>query len=453
MGRKLLIIGGVAGGTSAAGRARRTDPELEITIFEKGNYVSYGACDEPNYISGEIESWRNLLVRSPEQFKKKQNIDICLNHEVTEILPSEKKIRVRDLTGGGETEHEYDSLVIATGARPRHLDIPGSDAPNIFRLKILDDARAINDFIVQQKPKRAVVYGAGFISLEMTEAFIARGIQVNIIYRGTRPGGPVDKEISDLVREEIKQRGIEYHESTTIESFSVNEDGLCNEVVANNGTFPTDLVLVATGVVPNVEEAVRAGIELGPTGAIAVDEHQATNLPDIYCAGDCCESTHRVGNYKIYTPLGDVANKQGWTAGENAAGGKAVYPGSLGSWQYKFFDLEIGATGLTEAKARSLEFEVYTKVVDHFSRAHAQPRRKPIKLKLIADKKTHRLLGAQIGGYEGAAIRINSLAVAIYAELTVDRLAEVDFAYAPPFSPVMDPILVAARVAAKGIDK
>ncbi|MDP8256013.1 MAG: FAD-dependent oxidoreductase [Candidatus Alcyoniella australis] len=447
-GKRLIVIGGVAGGTSAASRARRIDPQMEITLFERDRYVSYGACDEPYFISGEVPTWERLLVRSPEEFEGRQNIRIRLRHEASAVDPQARSVTVRDLETGAEQTHQYDRLILATGARPRTLDAPGADAANVFSLKFLDQARAIDDFIRQRTPKRVAIVGAGFIALEMAEALSARGLEVTILHRSSKPGGRAEQPIAELIIQTLQANGVRYVPDCKVQQMLLDDQGLVCAVQTDCGEFETQMVLTALGVEPAVELACAAGCEIGPSGAIAVDERQQTSVDGIYAAGDCCQSLQRISNEPVYAPLGDVANKQGWTAGENAAGGDARFAGVLQSMHFKCFDLQVGYTGLTLREAQQ-QFDACTQLVKHRSRAHAQPKGVPINVMLIADRGSRRLLGAQMAGTEGVAHRINSLAVALYAGMTVDQLNEVDFAYAPPFSAVIDPILMAARVMQK----
>lgn len=450
--RKMIVIGGVAAGTSAASRARRVDPALEIVLFEKGAHVSYGACDEPYFIGGEVDSWERLLVRSPEQFETKQDIRIRLNWAVIGIDAAARTVDVLDLKSGARETLHWDALVIATGARPKRLPLPGADAPNVFHLKFLDQARALKDFLDREHPKRAVTVGAGFIALEMAEAFARLGVAGTILHRRRGPGGRTEPEVAERIIETLGRHGAGYVADCSVERFVTDDRGRVTAVVTSEGEFAADLVLSAVGVEPEVDLAVAAGVALGPTGAIAVDERQETSVPGIYAAGDCCETRNRVTGEATFTPLGDIANKQGWTAGENAAGGSARYRGSVGSTHFKCFDLEVGMTGLTAAEAAE-RFDAHATTIEHRSRSHAQPRGVPILVKLVADRETGRLLGGQLAGTEGAALRVNALAVALHAGLTVEDLGQADFAYAPPFSPVIDPILLAARVMTKEIAK
>ena len=365
------------------------------------------------------------------------------------IEPGAKKLRVRNLESGKEHEESYDRLIIATGAKPRELNIPGVNLSNVFRLKFLEEAIRLKKCLETEKPARVVSIGAGFIALEMAEAFRGRGLQNTILHNDLLPGGKLEPEIAGLVRKELEEHGVKYIPHAVVQEFSEGAGGRVGEVVTAGGNYPADLVLLSVGVVPEIKLAKDAGVALGPTGAIAVNERQETSLPGIYAAGDCCEVKNRVSGQPVYLPLGDVANKQGWVAGENAAGGKVTYPGVLGSAQFKCFDLEIGQTGLLVQEAEKLGFSVYTQLIEDASRTRIYPGSRPILVKLIVDRRSHVLLGAQIAGKDGAALRINTLAVAVYKKMTVEEMAELDFAYAPPFSPAIDPILVAARAAAK----
>ena len=450
--KKLVVVGGVAAGTSAASRAKRINPNLEVVLFEKDEFVSYGACDEPYFIKGEIKSWDKLLVRSPEEFEQRQNIRIKLKHEVTQVDARNKTITVCNQNTGEYFEERWGKLILATGARPRPIEIPGNDLPGVFQLKFLNQARRIKEFIDSEKPEKAVILGAGFVALEMAEALAHNGIEVTICHRSDKPGGRTEPEIAEKIKEILAENSVHYIPDCHVKEILPNKEGKVSEVMTDKGSFTADIVLAALGVVPSVELADMANVELGPTEAIRTDETMATNVSDIWAAGDCCQTIHRVTGHPVYTPLGDIANKQGWTAGENAAGGKALYKGSLGSVHFRCFDLEVGMTGLNVREAKE-HFNVVTRTIQHRSRAHAQPKGVKITVKLIIDGDTHRLVGAQMAGKEGAAQRINTLAVAVHNKMTIEAMNELDFAYAPPFSAVIDPILMAARVALKDLIK
>jgi len=382
-----------------------------------------------------------------------QNIDVLTEHRVTRIDPWEKRIEVHDLKQSRVHDVSFDRLVIATGARSRRLDLPGSNGKNIFALKSVQDGYDIRAFIDKKKPKRAIILGAGYISLEMCEAFIERGLETWILYRRELPAGNLDTEISEIILREIQDKGIRFVPNCNVASFTTNAEGEVTGVASDRGSYGADLVLIALGVIPNVEVAQQAGVSLGKTGAIRVDSGQKTNVQDVFAAGDCCESLHLVSGEPVHAPLGDSANKQGRVAGENVAGGDATFHGIVGSNAFKVFDLEVAFTGLSSKAAKAHGFDVCSQIIQHESRVGYMPGAKPITVKLVFDRKTGRLLGGQMVGKEGVARRINALAVALHQRMSVDQIAHLDFAYAPPFSPTFDPILIAAEQASKKLVK
>jgi len=326
MAKRLIVIGGVAAGTSAASRARRFDENLEIILFEAGPFVSYGACDEPYFIAGVVPKWENLLVRPPDVFRKKQNIDVRLHHEVTAIDPAKKNITVRNAVEDRVEQYSYDKLILATGARPRRLTIPGADAPNVFHIKSLESAIALDEFLRAKKPQRAVSIGAGFIVLELAEALQARGVTNVILHRSDNPGKVVEAELSAHIRAELEKQGVGYVPNTVPKRFILDDRGLVTAVETENETYPADLIIAGLGVMPNVELGVAAGVKTGPSGAFAGNDHMRTNVPDIYAAGDCAETINRVSGLPHLYPLGDIANKHGWTAGETPPAGTSFIP-------------------------------------------------------------------------------------------------------------------------------
>lgn len=333
------------------------------------------------------------------------------------------------------------------------MDLPGSHARNVFTLKNVQDGYDIRTFIDKTGPRRAVILGAGYIALEMCEAFVERGLETWILYRRDLPAGNLDREISEIILKEIENRGVRFVSNCHVASFATHTGGDLRSVDSDQGSFRADLVLVAHGVVPNVDLPQQAGISLGQTGAIQVDSGQRTNIQGVFAAGDCCETFHLVSGEPVHAPLGDIANKQGRVAGENAAGGKASFPGIVGSIGFKVFDLEVAATGLSSGVAETHGFDVETQMVRHDSKVGYMPGARPITVKLIFDRQTGRLLGGQMVGKEGVARRINALAVALHQQMTVDEIARLDLAYAPPFSPTFDPILIAAEQASKKLSR
>jgi len=400
-------------------------------------------------ISNELSKY---IVRPPQVFKDGHDIDIHLNHEVLSIDTKAKETQIRDIVNNRKITVPYDTLIISTGARSRRLNIPGEDAPNVFYLKELSDAEKIKRFIDQNKPSRVVTLGAGFIGLEMAEAFGHLGIQNTILYRGAKPMIRLGDDISEMIIEEVEENGVRFVPDASASSFTLDSDGMVISVVTDKGEFPTDMVLISVGVIPNTEIAKAAGLTLGKSGALTVDEHQRTSDKHIYAAGDCCEVRHRITGKPVFVPLGDLANKQGWVAGENAAGGDITYPGIFGSAHFKVFDLEVGFTGLSCMEAEQAGIDFSTRTIEGRSKPRLYPGSSLIRVCLVAERKTGRLLGAQIAGRDGAAHRINILAAALAGGLAIDDVVDLDLAYAPPFTPTIDPILTAARVLQKDME-
>jgi NADPH-dependent 2,4-dienoyl-CoA reductase/sulfur reductase-like enzyme len=393
------------------------------------------------------------VVRTPQQFKEMQDIDVKTEHRVTQIDSKAKRIEVVNLSQSETRWVSYDKLIIATGARSRKLDISGNDSKNIFTLKDLQDGLRIRNFIDGRRPKRVAILGGGFIALEMCEAFRLRDVETFVFCRRDLPAGNLEREISEWILKELQENGVHfltYHEPV---AFHVNSNGEVTSLETTKGNYPAGMVLMAVGVIPNVEMAKEVGVKLGKSGAIKTDFTQITNLADIYTAGDCCEVFNLVSQDWVYTPLGDIANKQGRVAGENVAGGKATFSGVVGSAAFKVFELEVACTGLGIQTAQRYGFDVNSQVIEAESKVGYMPGSKRMLIKLIFDRRSGRLLGAQMAGKEGVARRINALAVAVHQKMSVDEIARLDFAYAPPFSAPFDPILIAAEQAVKKIQR
>ena len=391
------------------------------------------------------------MVRTPQQFKEMQDIEVKTEHRVTKIDPQEKKVEVVNLSKSETQWFPYDKLIVATGARSRRLNIFGSHAKNIFTLKDLQDGIRIKNYVDEKRPKRVAILGAGYISLEMCEAFRLRGLETFVFYRRELPAGNLEREISERILEELQENGVHFLPSHEPVAFQLNSNGEVSSLETTEGSYPIDTVFMALGVIPNVEIAKEAGVELGKTGAIKTDLSQRTNLTDIFTAGDCCEVFNLVSQDWTYTPLGDIANKQGRVAGDNAAGRRAVFSGVVGSAAFKVFELEVAFTGLGMEAAQKYGFDVDSQVIEAESKVGYMPGAKRLIIKLIFERKSGRLLGAQMVGKEGIARRINALAVALHQKMAIDEIARLDFAYAPPFSGTLDPILIAAEQAAKKI--
>jgi CoA-dependent NAD(P)H sulfur oxidoreductase len=443
---RLLIIGGVAAGMSAASRARRQNPQLEILVLEKGDYVSYGTCGLPYYLSGKVKDWKELLVYSPEFFRDKRGIDIRFRHEAVEIEPGRKTVHALR-SGSDPIAFSYDKLVITTGGAPA-LSIPGSDLSGVFTCNDLAGTIRLHEFIEAQHPKTAAIVGSGYIGLEVADAFVTRGMRTVIFERSEEVLDGIEWDIGKLVEETLARHGVELRKMSAVTSISSGSGAGSLHVHSKSGSAPADVVLLSTGIKPRSKLAEAAGISLGPTGAIAVEERMQTSTNSIYAAGDCAETRHLVTGKPVYFPLGTTANKQGRVAGENAAGGNARFEGIVGTMATKVFELEVAKTGLSVAAARAGRFDADSVTITSLSRAkYCQG--KPITVTLIWNRSDGRLLGCQMAGEEGVAKRIDVAAMALHARMRVQNMLHLDLSYAPPFANVWDTILIAANEAVK----
>jgi NADPH-dependent 2,4-dienoyl-CoA reductase/sulfur reductase-like enzyme len=448
-----VVIGGDAAGMSAASEARRrrAADTLEIVAFERGGYTSYSACGIPYLIGDVVPDSAGLIARSPEEHRRR-GIDVHLRHEVTAIDPEARSVTVRDLESGTERREPYDQLMMATGAVPVRPDLPGAGASGIFGVQVLDDGLALRRLLASaDAPRRAVVIGGGYIGLEMAEAMVQRGLEVALVDQAPQPMGTLDPDMGALVAEGLRAIGVALHLGAAVEGYETtgkNGAGRVSTVVTSEASLPADLVVLGLGVRPSTALAEAGGIPLGPSGGIAVDQRMHTRTPGVWAAGDCVEVHHRVSRRPATIALGTHANKQGRVAGVNLGGGYATFPGVVGTAVTKVCGLEVARTGLRETEAEAAGFEFESVVVESTTRAGYFPGAAPITTKLVAERRTGRLLGAQIVGAEGAAKRIDVLACALWNEMAVDDIAHLDLGYAPPFSPVWDPVLIAARKAA-----
>jgi NADPH-dependent 2,4-dienoyl-CoA reductase/sulfur reductase-like enzyme len=450
MGSRLIVVGGVAAGMSAAAKAKRVNREMEVVVYEKSPYISYAACGMPYYIAGDILDYRRLLARTPEQMEK-QGVEVHVRHEVTGIDPGARTVTVRDLEGGRESTQQYDKLVLATGAAPVRPSIPGLNSKGVYELRKLEDGITLQRVLtghMDPRPRRAVILGGGYVGVEMAETFRRLGLEVTMLIRsGQVMRKTLDDDVRALLEEELAHQGVEVVKGTPI-AFEGGDQVAA--VVTEDGRYPCDIVLLGIGVSPGgVPLARAAGVALGATGAIATDDHMRTNVSGVYAAGDCAEVFHLITGEPAYIPLGSTANKQGRVAGENAAGGEATFGGVVGTMVVRGFELAVARTGLTEAEARAAGYAVRGTMIKAMDRSGYFPGAAPIHVKLIVDEGSARLLGGQIVGKDGVAKRIDVLATALHQRLTVTDLQRLDLSYAPPFAPVWDPILVAANVAAK----
>ncbi len=434
---------------SAASKARRLNPDLEIVVYEKTGFVSYGSCGLPYYVSGLIKDHNTLVVRTPAQFAK-QDIEVHLHREVTEVDAENRRLRVTNLEDGKTWSESYDKLLIATGGRP--VVLPGfslGDLSGVFVMRTVEDGVAIRDFIQRERPRRAVIIGAGYIGMETAESFHALGLETTVIGRPPQVLKRFDPDMAQLVQDELESKGIQLSLGDEVKALEGDAQGRVRRVVSSKAAFEADLVLLALGVRPNVSLAKTAGVALGETGAIATDPQMRTNLPDVFAAGDCAEAHHRITGRGAYIPLGTTANKQGRVAGANVGGGHAEFEGVVGTTITKVLDVYAALTGLAEKEARALGYAVKSTTIKAGSRAHYYPGGRPMHVKLVVEEGSGRLLGGQIVGDEGAGPRIDVLATALHKGMTVEELSRLDLAYVPPIAPVWDPLLVAANVALK----
>ncbi len=443
---RLLVIGGVAAGLSAASRARKVDPRLDITVLEQSRHISYSACGLPYLVGGQVRRTEDLLVYSAQFFREKRGIEVLTGMRAVEIEPGRRRVRAQSVEGGQERAFPYDRLVMATGSRPDWPSIPGLNLPGVFQGNNLEGALALRAFIETHRSLRAAILGGGYIGLEYAEALRGLGLEVAVFHSGAELLDGFDQDMTERVEETLVRHGVEVLKGTA--ATAVVGEGRAREVASAAGRREADLVLVATGVVPAAELAVAAGIATGVAGAIAVDERMQTSLPGVYAAGDCAHTTHLVTGRPTYIPLGTTANKQGRVAGENAAGGHARFEGVVGTAVTRVFELECARTGLSEQEAQAAGFRVVSETIEHHSRAPYFGSKK-MRVKLVADRATGRLLGAQLVGEEGVAKRVDVLATALHARMTIEQLTALDLSYAPPFAPVWDPVLIAANAMAR----
>ncbi len=384
------------------------------------------------------------MVYDAKFFKEKRNIDVFLYHEATRILLQRKAVMIRNTATGEGKEYSYDKLLIASGARAFVPPIKGLDRKGVFTLRPLEDGIAIKEYIGSNSPKNGLLIGAGYIGMEMAESFTEAGMKVTVVEKMPSIVGTMDDEITEIIEKELNSKGVKLLKSKAVAEFA-GEDSRLNRAILDGGEMiDADIAVVGAGLRPNSEIAREAGIELGKTGAIKVNQRMETNIPDIYAAGDCAESYHLVLGRNVYIPLATTANKQGRVAGENIAGGEVSFPGIVGTAIFKVFDLEVGRTGITEKEAKVEGIDYVSNVIEHGSRAPYYPGVSPIRIKLLADKKTGRLLGAQMVGREGVSKRIDVFATALTVKMTAHDMRNLDLGYAPPFSPPYDPILIAA---------
>jgi NADPH-dependent 2,4-dienoyl-CoA reductase/sulfur reductase-like enzyme len=439
---RFVVIGGDAAGMSAASKAKRNDPKMEVIVLEQTSDVSYSACGMPYNIADPDRQMDDLVVRRAEVFIEKQGIDLRLGHRAERIDRPNRTVIGR--TSSGESfEVTFDKLLIATGARPRVLNIPGKDLPGVLVLKSLEDGRVLKNYLQTHKVRSAIIVGAGYIGLEMAEAFHARNVAVEIldVLPELLPWMP--ETMAEVVRNELEDKGVNLHLAAGVRS--IEQVGPRLAVNFTGGRLEVDTVLMGVGVTPNSELAAGAGLDPGPSRAIAVDKALHTSDPDIYAAGDCADAFHVLTGERVWIPLALRANRAGWAVADNITGLAMELPGIVGTAVFKVLDLEVAHSGLSLHEAASAGFDPVDELIRSPSRAHGHPGNQTIYVHLVADRKTGKLLGGNMVGKEGAAHRIDALAVALHAGMTVQEFFQCDMAYAPPFSPVWDPMLTAAN--------
>ncbi len=449
MGKRTVIIGGLAAGPKCAAKIKRLEPDAEVIIIEKGRYLSFGTCGFPYYIEREVKDITDLMktsagvIRDNVYFKEVKDIDARTQSMVINVNKEEKKVRIRDLVSNDTYELSYDYLVFATGARPVIPPIEGINYRNIFVARTPEDAITIDRFLDENPQAPVVVVGAGAIGLEMAEALKMRGAEVTVVELAPHVLPPVEPEISEIVKAHLEEKGIRVLTSTRVVKFEDDGEGYVSKVVTNKGEIPAKMVLLATGVRPNIELAKEAGLKIGETGAIWVNESMQTSDPFIYAVGDCAETTNLITGRKTFMPLGSTANKQGRVAAINICGQKAVFPGVIGTLILKVFELNVARTGLGYKEAKEAGFIPERVIISSPDKPEFMPQAKPLIVELIADKKTGKILGVQCVGLGDVNKRIDVAATALYFKSTIWDLMAVDLAYAPPFAPAVDNIIKA----------
>lgn len=440
---KVIIIGAVAAGMSAAAKLKRIKPDYDIVVYEKTDIVSFGACGLPYFVGGFFDDSNMMIARSKDKFIE-SGIDLKTNHEVLSVNTNNKTIKINNLENNNIFEDSYDKLMIATGARSIMPNINKSYS-NLTTLKDMNDGLKLKELINKDENKNIVIVGSGFIGIETVEAAKKLNKNIHLIGRSNRILSKVfDKEITDLLEDELRKHNIHLHLEESITEY-IGENRI-EKIITNKGEICADLVVMAIGVKPNTEFLKDTNINMLPNGAIIVDEHGRTSIEDIYAAGDCATIKNLITNEDIYAPLATGANKLGRVVGENLGGINSIFPGSLASSCIKVLDMEAAATGLTEEKAKALNINYKTTFISNFNQTHYYPGREKIYVKLIYNADTKVLLGGQIAGYKDAVQRANVLATAISAKMTTEQLGLLDLCYAPPFATTWDVLNIAGNV-------
>jgi NADPH-dependent 2,4-dienoyl-CoA reductase/sulfur reductase-like enzyme len=446
--KRILVIGGVAAGPSAASKAARTNPDAKVILFEQTETISYGVCEIPYFIAGDVSA-DNLNIYTPERLAKEKGVEVRTLQHVEAIAPTHRTITVRELSGGRVYKEQYDRLIIATGASPRALRLPGENARNLFTVRSYDAALALRSYLDSERPQRVVVIGGGYIGVEMAESLCRRGCEVTILELRDLILRGIDRSARDFVTGILSARGVCISTGALVVALPVDASNRVTHVLTSDSTYPVDLVIVATGVVPSTALASSAGIRLGQSGGILTDQRQQTSIEGIFAAGDCCEYKDVITKRPVCAPLATNANRSGWVAGQNAAGGRATFPGVLHSTALRVFDGQVARTGLTAEEGVEAGFKVVSETINSTSQVSFMPGSGSVNVTLTAERETGRLLGGTLWGADGAVLRSHALAVALQQGLTLEQFQKIDFAYAPMFSPLWDPLLVAANALEK----
>ena len=439
---KVVIVGGVAGGATAAARLRRLDESAEIVVFERSGYVSYANCGLPYYIGGIITDRAELTLQTPESFWRRFRVDMRVRHEVTAIHPDTKTVDVKNLATGEVFAESYDKLILSPGARPTQPALPGVGIDRLFTLRTVEDTLKLREFIEQHHPRSAVLAGGGFIGIELVENLRELGLDVTVVQRPKQLLNPLDADMAAFLHAQLREKGVKLMLGRTVEGFAADGDRV-SVLIKDEAPLTADMVVLAIGVTPDTALAKDAGLELGIKGSIVVNDRMETSVPDIYAVGDAVQVKHSVTGQDTLLSLAGPANKQGRIAADNICGGDSRYLGSQGSSVIKVFDMTIAATGVNEKTARQAGIDCDKVFLSPMSHAGYYPGGKVMTMKVVFEKGTYRLLGAQIVGYEGVDKRIDVLATAIHAGLTGPQLKDLDLAYAPPYSSAKDPVNMA----------
>ena len=449
---RVLVVGGVAAGMSAASQVRRRLPSAQVVVFERGPYISYGACGIPYNIEDTQRTMDDLVVLTAEQARSERGIDLRLRHDVRGIDLGRQLLTVRDVEADRETHEPFDALVLATGARPVRPPLPGADLPGVLVLRELTDGVAFKREL-EGSVRRVAIVGAGYIGLEMAHVLTARGLDVTVLEKMPQILPGWHAETVATVLETLTRQSVDVRTGISVTGFEAGQEGRVAAVATDDGPVATDLVLLAVGIRPNVKLALDAGLKIGVSGAIWVNQYQQTSHPQVWAAGDCAEAYHRVLRRNAWIPLGTTANKQGRIAGANAVGANERFRGIVGTAGFMTFDLEVARTGLGLEQAREESFDPIAVTIRQRSRAHGYPGGCPIQVHLVADRPTGLLLGGELVAREGAALRVNVLASTLAAHQTVSDVQGLDLVYAPPFASVWDPLLVAANQLSKKLGR